>query len=44
MDLLSLRLVGAVGARITVRSSYPQRGPPWPGFEPGFSQFQAQNF
>jgi len=27
MDLLSLRLVGAVGARINVRGSYSQQGP-----------------
>ena len=26
-DLLSLRLVGEVGGRINVRSSYPRRGP-----------------
>jgi len=31
MDLLSLRLVGAIKARVNVRSI--TRGPPWPGTE-----------
>jgi len=41
-DLLSLRLVGAVGARINVKCSHSQRGPSWPEFEPRFSRLQAQ--
>jgi len=32
MNFPSLRLAGAVGARINVRSSYLQRGPPWPAW------------
>jgi len=36
-------LVGVVGARINVRSSYSQWGPLWPGFEPRFSRLQTQN-
>jgi len=39
---VSLRLGGVVGARINVRSSYLQWGPPWPEFEPRFPRLQAQ--
>jgi len=34
MDLLSLRLVGLVGARVNVWSSTNNDGPQRPGFEP----------